>query len=284
MIPILYNGWKKFVEEHGEVWEGQDEFPESKLVYTPCDWIDLLFRRFGNELDGKTIVSAASDYHPCYQKDYPPEEDFRKFLPMMSLKGLEYSALFMPPRVNVGRSLTSDPYSIRMYSYTNSTFRDIPEINWYCAGSQIDECLSIPFGTDKDSFDLIQKYKGLPKKERVFYCCSFTTNERHDIYNKFKNVEGFHCVRDLDKEQYYYELCSSKYSLVMAGNSPDTYRHIDCIYADVIPLTIENKKHPYRSLLGRLTSDLKINYSIDEEDLKLIDFEYWQNLILRGLK
>jgi hypothetical protein len=274
LTPVIYNQWSSL----GEKWETGNKFPESEIVFCTCDHIDSLFRTFGNELDGKTVISAESDFHPCYQLEYPPAEDFRKFLPMMSLEDAGYSPLYMPPRINVGRSLITDKYSIRMYSFTNATFNKIPNIKWFCVGAQINGCKNIPFGTDQESFDIIQKYKDLPKKERIFYCCSFTTNERATMFNKLKGVDGVYCNQNLDKEQYYYEMCSSKFHLVMAGNSPDTYRHLDCLYAGVIPVTVDNVKHPYKSLLGRLGNNLQIAYN-PVDSFELADFDFWRKEI-----
>lgn len=274
MQPIIYDEW----ETLGVKWETGDSLPEEKVLFVTCDHIDSLFRNFFDEVKGKTIVSAASDYGVFLQDEHTPDEDLRRWVPMQPLRGIGYRDLYMPARLNQDRCLGKDRFAIRSYSWMNATFPTIPLIDWYCTNT---DCLpnKIPFGIDRESWALIQKYKDSPKKERVFCCWSNNTNERHSLAQRLRGVGGFVQFDNIDKEEFIYELSNSKYCLCPEGNGRDSYRILQSLYSGTIPLVMSDKWSPY----GDLTTLFDVNTLKTSSDTQstwdLVDFEYWRNQI-----
>jgi hypothetical protein len=268
--PIIYDEWKNL----GQTWETGDDLPEDDVLYVCCDHIDSLFRNFGDRLGYKTIVSAASDYGVSYQNDYPPEDDLRRWFPMQPLKGIGYRDLYMPARMNQSRCLSSDKYAIRSYSWMNATFSSIPDCKWFCTNSEVNN-IKIPFGIDMESWALIQKYKDLPKQDRVFCCWENNTNERARYRANLRGVGGFVFFDKLDKEEFIYELSSSKFCFCPEGNGKDSYRICQSLYSGTIPLLVPNSWSPYGNLVGLINMET-MNISVDKQtDSHLIDFDYW---------
>lgn len=276
MQPIIYDRW----EDLGCKWETGDELPEDYNLFVTCDHIAALFQNHWYEVQDRNIISAASDYGPVHQIEYPPHQDIRRWLPMQSLEGLGYRDLYMPARLDQEKCLASHEYSIRSYSWTHSTFHELPECwnQWYCTNSEIHN-INIPFGIDQESWAYIQKYKDIPKLDRVFCCWSHNTNERASYSRMLRGAGGFVFFDELDKEQFIYELSSSKYCMCPEGNGKDSYRVLQALYAGVIPLLIKNKWSPYRDLTGEINiEDLKITVG-KQTDWNIIDFDYWRNKI-----
>lgn len=274
MEPIIYDEW----ETLGFKWETGDRLPDDKVLFVTCDHIDSLFRNHFDEIAGRTIVSAASDYGVFRQKDHPPDEDIRRWVPMQPLKGIGYRDLYMPARLNQDKCLIADEYAIRSYSWMNATFPKIPDIDWYCTNT---DCVEnkIPFGVDRESWALIQKYKDLPKQERVFCCWSNNTNERHSLMMRLRGVGGFVNFDKLDKEEFIYELSNSKYCLCPEGNGRDSYRILQSLYSGTIPLIMSDEWSPYNDLTTMIDINT-LNISSNKQTAwELVDFEYWRNKI-----
>ena len=283
MNPILYNRW----EDLGEKYETGGNFT-SGIVFCCTDHISNLFRSYWEEINDPSyntvIVSAASDFGLSLQQDYPPGADLRKWMNMSSLESIGYRDLYMPARLDQGKCRQDDAYSIRSYSWTHSTFKDIPDCPWFATNCESNIAEAIPFGIDEESWALIQKYKGTPKIDRVFCRWSNNTNERAKYEHMLHQMENFFFPGELDKEQFIYELSASKYCFCPEGNGKDSYRILQALYSETIPLLTENEWSPYGDLVGTINlSDLSIH--IDEQkDWDRINFDYWKNRITNSPK
>lgn len=251
-------------------------------MFITCDHIDSFFRECPDLLESKEvkIISAASDYGVSLQEEYPPDQDFRRWIPMLGMSSVGYRDLYVPARMNQHRCLGSDKYAIRSYSWMNSTFGSTPQhCEWYCTNSEIPDNEHIPFGVDTESWALIQKYKDTPKKERVFCSWSNNTNERLRLRHQLRGAGGFVFFDDIDKETFIYELSSSKFCICPEGNGKDSYRILQSLYCGSTPLLTKNKWSPYGDLTG--TIDLEtLTISADKQtDWDLVDFDYWRNKI-----
>lgn len=275
MQPIIYDEW----ETLGKKWETDGNLPGDKRLFVTCDHIAALFREHWDYIQDKVIISAASDYGVSTQAEYKPEDDLRRWMPMQPLTGIGYRDLHLPARLDQKKCLGRDHYAIRAYSWMHSTFHKVPNSKWFCTNSEIKDNISIPFGIDRESWALIQKYKDTPKQDRVFCAWSNNTNERHSLKMNLRGVGGFVQFEELDKEAFIYELSSSKYCLCPEGNGKDSYRVLQALYAGSIPLLTKNKWSPYGDLTG-LIDYSTLNISISEQtNWELVDFDYWRNQI-----
>jgi hypothetical protein len=276
MDPIIYNEW----ETLGAKWETGDALQEDQCLFVTCDHIAALFRTHGHQLKDKIIVSAASDYGVSPQKKYPPDEDLRRWFPMQPLRGIGYRDLHLPARLDQGKCLQNDLYAIRSYSWMHSTFNDTPQcLGWFCTNSEISANHHIPFGVDRESWALIQKYKDTPKQDRVFCAWSNNTNERHSLMMRLRGVGGFVQFEELDKEAFIYELSSSKYCLCPEGNGKDSYRVLQALYSGSIPLLSNNNWSPYGDLISLIDCNT-LNISISKQtNWELVDFNFWRKQI-----
>lgn len=161
-----------------------------------------------------------------------------KWLPMTDISQIGYRDLYIPARLVGEDCKLTDKYCVKMYSWTRSTFTDIPVKKWYCTNANIEheKVIQIPFGCDRESYNLIQKYKARPKEDKLFVCFSSNTNERHLLKKQLKSLEGVDLQENLDKEAYIYKVCTSKYVLCPPGNGLDSYRALESIYAGSIPV------------------------------------------------
>jgi len=280
MSPIFYDAWKSL----GELWESGFDRPQSGILYVTTDHIAEFFKEFPN-FNG-TIISGASDFSICLQKAYSPALHMRRWMQMSNIDGIGYTDLLIPARMNKEKCLADDKYSVRMYSWMGSTFNKIPKCRWFCTNVNIvhPSIIPIPFGTSEKSYELVQKYKHLPKKDEVFVCFSSTSNERHGLKQTLKNVPGFNVYIDLEEEEYYKLFCQHKYVLCPIGNGLLCYREYDAWMSGCIPVFIGSEIgewcRAYKDLPRAILADnLKIRMFSDATNLNVLDFNYWKDRI-----
>lgn len=277
MTPIIYDQW----ETLGEKWETGNPIPNCTHLFITCDHIAAFFREVVEKRINSNfvVISAASDYGPHYQSEHPPHLDFHKWFPMIGdLSGLNYRDLFVHGRLDGKKCLESDRFSVKSYSWTHSTFNVIPNIEWYCTNLNIDEpnCHAIPFGLDMESYELIQKYKNLSKKDRIFCCFENNTNERVLLKRQYSRNSNFMVVDKLPKDEYIRLLCSSSHVMCPTGNGLDSYRILETIYSGGIPIVERGRWSKFYENFGVMYFDSDTPTARRHE---LLDFSYWRDLI-----
>lgn len=281
MEPIFWTSWKNLCEEHGTVWETGDSAPVEKIVYVTADHFDSFIKeKF--ELKDKTIVSAGSDFG---FHEYDPrmhEQDMRRFWPMLDISKLNMRDLHYPARLNPERCISSDIFCVRSYSWMMSTFSVKSNFRWFATNNCLNFGNKIPFGCQEEEYHLALKYKGLPKKQRIFVCFSSNTNERHSLKEQLKNKDNFYVKDNIDKEEFVYDLATSTHCLSLPGNGKDLFRNALSIYLDTRPTFTKDcmEFNPYGDLASYISFNDMTIVDGAYTNKNLVDLAFWRGLII----
>jgi hypothetical protein len=249
---------------HCEVWRkeicdydyepGQSKI-DSGVVHCDLQHIPEFFNRINGTKNKYIVISSRSDYGVCYQKLNPPWNDLYKAIQLFITKEHGYKNLTMPARINRDKCHINDTYSIKCYSFTDSTFDVVPGNvkHWFLTNNMIfdDERIEgIPFGinsTDgtKEAVDTIFKFAkktqdGKIKRDKWLYInFQFYTPERADLYihyDQYSSQAIATCDRDIKYEDYLGSLLEHKFCLCPNGNGVDCYRTWECLYLGCTPI------------------------------------------------
>jgi len=103
---------------------------------------------------------------------------------------------------------------------------------------------TIPLGFPDAALDFVSTFKqpNLPRDIEVYMNFSVNTNvqKRLDCYNAFKDDPRVVIKCDRTREQYYEDLCRSKYVLCPEGTGMDTHRVWEAIFCGATPVVLRN--------------------------------------------
>lgn len=307
MELIRCDSWAKLADS---VYDSP-EFTEPKnnsVIYCPLDHIEQFIRQNDN-FDSYCIISANSDYGLCYQHQNPVWQDLKKWLDFIPIdETYAYNSLLVPARGNIERCKITDTYSIKMHTFTKSTFSEIPNSirRWYSTNCNIlGGATPIPFGIPDWSYDLISKarsknrHKETKKDIGVYINFQNNTAERVAIKDKYRKYQGENSPisvkvieGEISHEEYVENLLRSVYVVSPPGNGLDCFRTLEALYCGAIPLIADNyAAAAYDGLpVVKMTNfgDIEkmvaqFGYKVFHSELEetRADFEYWRNEILK---
>jgi hypothetical protein len=103
---------------------------------------------------------------------------------------------------------------------------------------------TIPLGFPDAALDFISTFKhpDIHRDIEVYMNFSINTNvqKRLDCYNTFKDDCRVTIKGDRTREQYYEDLCRSKYVLCPEGTGMDTHRVWEAIFCGATPVVLRN--------------------------------------------
>ena len=103
---------------------------------------------------------------------------------------------------------------------------------------------TIPLGFPDAALDFISTFQrpDIPRDIEIYLNFSINTNvqKRLDCYNAFKDDPRVVIKGDRTREQYYEDLCRSKYVLCPEGTGMDTHRVWEAIFCGATPVVLRN--------------------------------------------
>lgn len=289
------------------------------IWYVDVGVIPNFFQRIrlgNNQLRKYVIVSPSSDFGVCLQQYNHPALDMAKWLKMQMQSKNRYRThgyqdLMMSARINRKRCKESDTYSIKCWSYTEATFPEIPNnvAQWFLANCDIEHpnVTPIPFGIygNKNLLETSNKIsnynKSIPRNKNLYVNFQFYNTDRYELFLYYKSLSerfniGITCKRDVNFDEYLYDLASHKFVLCPPGNGYDCYRTLETIYMGAIPVLqylpgcvrpYMNLKYPILCLENLLTFpidkfDSIYNNAVEylKSDISEILWPYWEQRIL----
>jgi hypothetical protein len=122
------------------------------------------------------------------------------------------------------------PYAIHIYA-VNTTVKH-PKLT------------TIPLGFPDAALDFVSTFKrpDVPRDIEIYMNFSVNTNvqKRLDCYYAFKDDPRVVMRGDRTREQYYDDLCRSKYVLCPEGTGMDTHRVWEAIFCGATPVVLRN--------------------------------------------
>jgi len=247
---INVKSWMSLGDCNYEIDHDDDSIPESGVVYCNIEHIHKLFAKCAHTDNEYVVVSGFSDYGVAYQKEHPVWLDMRKHLHLLTdfvTEDLGYNSLSVPARCELETSFPEHKYSVRCYSYTYSTFPEIPKNikKWFVVNAMIEDDVvqGIPLGVGKDSgpeFFKRLKQIDLSSKEGYLYVnWQNYTLERAELKNYFLSHSPSWCTirtEPLPFDEYLDEISRHAFVMCPAGNGVDCYRVLEAIYLGCIPI------------------------------------------------
>ena len=211
------------------------------------------------------VVSPSCDFGVCLQRYNHPAYDFEKWVGLQVNHKIGYRDIALPPRINPNRCRESDKYSIKCWSYTETTFNEIPKNvkRWFLSNCEIDEhnVTAIPFGIfgNKDKLEtanaILNYNKKLNRHGTLYVNFQFYTTDRFRLFQHFDHYfKNTLCEREIPFEQYLDRLATHKFVLCPPSNGYDSYRVLETIYMGAIPII--------DSRLGCISPYYKLQYPI----------------------
>ena len=217
-------------------------------VYVPLDIVHLLFNRLEREQPSVafTLVSACSDFGLEYQKENPLWLDMQKWLQMMSVpQDLGQRPLILAPRGDIENCKVSDRFSVKMNSWTRSTFDRIPSqvLVWYCVNANIayqDRLKSIPFGLPDWARNIdFGKFQNRTKQPKIYVNFQLNNATRASLRKNLKFHPNFFVrENELPYEEFLEEMSQYQFVLCPRGNGADQYRMIEATYCKSLPICL----------------------------------------------
>lgn len=236
-----------------------------KIQYCPLEHIHEFFGLMKGTRP-YILVSANSDYGIEEQAIAHANFDLAKLMARMDVSRIRESRTDLYGEVVVGPACESDKcelshkYSIKMDTWTRSTFDDVPDnvVKWYCTNVNINhpKISLLPFslnwqgkGVDdlenqmimnENNPDFRNTFKGSKYIYANFqnYCQRRLDLKRFLLSNDLPNVT-FRPVADLPIEKFLYEMSLHKFILSPRGNGHDCFRTVEAAYLGAIPV-LEN--------------------------------------------
>lgn len=252
--------------------------PPPGIVHCCLDGIKEFFETHGNNGNDYVMISSSSDFGLYEQERAPVWYDFHrgaKLIPPNELQNSEgYFGINMAPRCDVTKCSPRDKYSIKCYSYTHSTFNEIPgNIKyWFLTNCMIEDprCEPIPFGVFSDpvtvekiaNFQNVSDYNG----PLIYVNFQDYTSERWDIKQWFNGDPLATVVFGANKsfDEFLAEMASHPLVAAPAGNGNDSYRVLEAIYLGCVPLV-------EKSIAMRTYDGLPVVYVSDYRRLRRED-------------
>ena len=103
---------------------------------------------------------------------------------------------------------------------------------------------TIPLGFPDAALDFVSTFKQPNRPRDIEFYMNFSVNtnvqKRLDCYNAFKDDPRVVIKGDRTREQYYEDLCRSKYVLCPEGTGMDTHRVWEAIFCGATPVVLRN--------------------------------------------
>ena len=255
---------------------GLDIPASARSVWVPIEQMPDFIKEHGNDDQEYNIVSSCSDIGVTYQKDEPVWFDFAKAFWLMRYVSppdyldIGYRGLELAPRYKEGLCKPDDKFSAKMWSFTYSTFNEIPKSfkKWFMVNMSIYEpnVQWIPFGAAPKCEDKIVEFrnKNIKKDKLMYVNFQISQEERWHIQRYFQTKKypfvTFKTVRPY--EEYLQDLGEHKFCLCPPGNGMDSYRIWEALYMRCIPVV------PYNRLTRNFTCFPMV----------FIDFNTWMDV------
>tara|TARA_R110000824_G_scaffold77249_1_gene195435 strand:+ start:6766 stop:7728 length:963 start_codon:yes stop_codon:yes gene_type:complete len=264
---INCKSWMSLADCNYELDFSGDEVPDSCVVYCNIEHVQRFFNACKNTDNKYVLISGFSDFGLAHQKEHPVSADMLKWIPFIESdisNSLGYDSLKIGPRCDIDKCNIDDKYSVKCYSFTHSTFNEIPKniIKWFVVNPMImkNNIQGIPIGVGKDSPDVIAATEVPPYKANWLYINwqNYTT-ERVHLKQYFENNNWdwatIHSAPDRTLEEYYTDLARHKFVVCPPGNGIDCYRILEAIYLGCIPIMEKSPVSKYFSGLPIITID-----------------------------
>lgn len=301
MIDVRF--WERLTAELGG--------SENALNFSPCEHIHELFQR--GFILPQTVVSAYSDYGVVEQKRNHPNDDLIKLAQRANWDGAKanrsgYSSVVTGPACDTDKCDLSHQYSIKIDSWTTSTFPCLPSWlkKWYCTNLDIVDDLAqvIPFGLNDHGpgFGMLPDFRGRKKTGLLYVNFQDNTSERLNLKQYYSQIPWvtFRDTANIPVDQFLAEVADHKFILSPPGNGLDCYRNYEAMYLGSFPLL---KTSTFSVELGKLGlplgtlddmilggSDVKSMLETNFEKLSAHQFSYealtksyWKERIYREL-
>ena len=299
---INVKSWMSLGDCNYEIDHDDDSIPESGIVYCNIEHIHKFFEKCKQTDNKYIVISGFSDYGVAKQEEHPPAYDFIKFMPFLygEIVKLGYDPLFIPPRCEIEQCNIEDEYSVRCYSYTYSTFDEIPDnvVKWYTVNSRIEDprIIHIPLGVGKDATDDIIATNKLSFSDRInlaYFNFQDHTTERAELKRYFSQRQ-FHWTSVVQNPERSYrdyldDLSNHFFAVSPEGNGWDCYRNLEALYTGCIPVVSYAPSANYMVELPvvvigdmfDLSENLLLEFISTKQNFNLdkIKLSYWKNRI-----
>lgn len=233
------------------LFETGDEIPvESSVVYCNIEHITDFFEKCRWSDQKFVVISAYSDFGPAIQAENPVWRDLIKWFHMQDLANLGYQGIQIYGRCEPEKCSLDHKYSNKCWSFTHSTFADIPEnvVKWFVVNPLFrlpDKIQPIPLGIQSKTANLILDAPELPREKLLYVNCQNYNLDRVRMKQWFAAHLGdapwltlrMECDRSL--EEYIADLSSHKFIFCPYGNGVDTYRIWETLYLGAIPVVVD---------------------------------------------
>jgi hypothetical protein len=243
----------RMVDYHYE--RGMTDLPTG-IVHCDMGSIPEFFREISGNDEKYVVVSSRSDFGLHYQQQFPPFFDYSKFAAQAinyqnSFGG--YKDIVLPAPINKEKCVPFHKYSIKCYRHTEATFNTIPGnvVKWFVTNNTIyddDRIVNLPFGIngvdgDKTAGDKIYNKVNnsiRPDNCKMYINFAFYTAERIKLFLLYKDEAFGDVEQGVDFDTYLDKLISHNCVLCPSGNGWDTYRVLEALYMDCIPIVEMN--------------------------------------------
>lgn len=294
MQLIKHTDYKELCDN--EYVSSMDVIPDGNTIFVHLDHI-YKFLKLANQTDRSfTVVSGSSDYGLQYQQQHPVWADMEKWLRYFVAidKSLEYNPILMPSRCDTTKCRIDDSISVKMHSWTLSTFNEIPKSikQWFVVNSNIQNSriVNIPFGIPDWTYQLIKsgrqqkRHLNNDRKHKFTFACSINSCVRLELSKRVRASNDIYVPKEtLSHEEYIETLFNSRYVICPEGNGLDSYRVLESIYCGAIPIVLnEQFTEAYDTRVVRLdnwyqlfnaTQFKKVDLSV--LDYSCTDLHYW---------
>ena len=253
---INCKSWMSLADCNYELDFSGDEVPDSCVVYCNIEHVKRFFNACKNTDNKYVLISGFSDFGLSYQKDNPVSADILRWIPFIESEiseSLGYKSLKIPARCDLDQCDIDDRYSIKCYSFTHSTFKEIPKniIKWFVVNPMImkNNIQGIPIGVGKDAASDISSTPELIKTNWLYINWQNYTIERVHLKQYFENNNWewatIHDKPNRTTEEYYTDLSSHRFVVCPPGNGIDCYRILEAIYLGAIPIVEDSPAMRY---------------------------------------
>lgn len=264
---INCKSWMGLADCNYELDFSDDEVPDSCVVYCNIEHVKRFFNACKNTNNKYVLISGFSDFGLAHQAEHPVSADMLKWIPFLEsdiAETLGYDPLKIGPRCDIDKCNIDDKYSVKCYSFTHSTFNEIPKniIKWFVVNPMTmkNKIQGIPIGVGKDSPDVISSTEIPTNKENWVYVNwqNYTTSRMHlKQYFENNNWEWTTVLGKPDRSlnDYYADLARHKFVVCPPGNGIDCYRVLESIYLGCIPIMEKSPVTKYFNGLPIITID-----------------------------